>query len=61
LRLSQERYNSLVVKIPKVPENEFKAAIRALLNEPPMSATAIQDKRPRKADAQKPGPRPKAR
>jgi hypothetical protein len=41
----------------KVPEDEFKAVIRALLNTGPMPASAIEDKRPRKAGAKKPGPK----
>jgi hypothetical protein len=40
-----------------VPEDEFKAVIRALLVTAPMPASAIEDKRPRKAGAQKPGPK----
>jgi len=46
-----------VANIPKVPEDEFKAVIRALLNTPPMPADAIEGKRPRKADAKRPGPK----
>jgi hypothetical protein len=41
----------------KVPEDEFKAAIRALLNTPPTPADEITNKRPRRADAKKPGPK----
>jgi hypothetical protein len=44
----------------KVPRAEFEAVIKALLNTPPMPANAITDKRPRKADAKRPGP-PKKR
>ena len=50
-------YNKTVAESLKVPEDEFKAVIRALLNTPPMPASAIEGKRPRKADAQKPGPK----
>jgi hypothetical protein len=46
-----------VANIPKVPEDQFKAVIQALLNAPPMPASAIEHKRPRKADARKPGPK----
>ena len=46
-----------MTKIPKVPEDEFKAAIRALLNTPATPASDITGKRTRKADAQKPGPK----
>jgi hypothetical protein len=45
-----------VANIPKVPRAEFEAVIKALLNTPPMPANAITDKRPRKADAKRPGP-----
>jgi hypothetical protein len=40
-----------VAKSVKVDADAFKAAIRALLNTPPTPATAIEGKRPRKADA----------
>ena len=50
------RYNRVVANIPKVPRAEFEAVIKALLNTPPMPASAITDKRPRKADAKRPGP-----
>jgi hypothetical protein len=43
--------------IPKVPEDQFEAVISALLNTPPMPANAIEGKRPRRADAKKPGPK----
>lgn len=43
--------------IPKVPQDQFEAVIRALLNTPPMPADEITDKRPRRADAKKPGPK----
>jgi hypothetical protein len=46
-----------VADIPKVPEDQFKAVMRALLNTPPMPSSAIEDKRPRKAGARKPGPK----
>jgi len=48
-----------IAGIPKVPKAEFEAAIRALLNTPATPATAITNKRPRKADSMKPGPTPK--
>jgi hypothetical protein len=38
-------------------EAEFKAVIRALLSTAPMPASAIEDKRTRKADAKRPGPK----
>jgi hypothetical protein len=41
----------------KVPVDEFKAVIRTLLNTAPMPASAIEDKRPRKAGAKRPGPK----
>lgn len=44
-------------RIPKVPRAEFEAVIKALLNTPPMPANAITDKRPRKANAKRPGPK----
>jgi hypothetical protein len=50
-----------VAKTLKVPEDEFKAAIRALLNTPATPASDITGKRTRKPDTQKPGPRPKSR
>ena len=43
----------------KVPEDAFKAAIRALLNTPPTPAEKIEGKRPRPAGARKPGPKKK--
>lgn len=46
-----------MANIPKVREDEFKAAMRALLKTPPTPAIAIEGKRPRKADGQKPGPK----
>jgi len=46
----------------KVPADKFKAAIRALLNTPPMPADAIEDKRRYVSDeGKKPGPKPKKR
>jgi hypothetical protein len=45
-----------VANIPQVPKAEFEAVIKALLNTPPMPASTITDKRPRKADAKRPGP-----
>ena len=50
------RYNVAVVNIPKVPRAEFEAVIKALLSTPPMPASAITDKRPRKDGAKRPGP-----
>ncbi len=41
----------------KVPRAEFEAVIRALLSAPPMPADKIENKRPRKAGALKPGPK----
>jgi hypothetical protein len=41
----------------KVEAEAFQAAIRALLSTPPTPATGIEAKRPRKADAKKPGPK----
>lgn len=41
----------------KVDADKFKDAIRALLNTPATPASAIKDKRPRRADAKKPGPK----
>jgi hypothetical protein len=41
----------------KVPEDAFKAALRALLNTPPTPASKIESKRPRGIDAKKPGPK----
>ena len=46
-----------MVEIPKVPEDQFKAVMRALLNTPPMPADEITNKRPRRTDAKKPGPK----
>ena len=54
--ISIPRYNRLVAKIPKVPRTEFEAVIKALLSTPPMPEKSIADKRPRKADAKRPGP-----
>jgi hypothetical protein len=51
------RYNGTVANIPKVPRAEFEAVIKALLRTPPMPANAITDKRPRSADAKRPGPK----
>jgi hypothetical protein len=39
----------------KVPKDKFEAVIKALLSTPPMPASAITDKRQRRADAKKPG------
>jgi hypothetical protein len=50
-------YNSLRGQHPKVPEDDFKAVIRALLNTPPTPASTIEGKRTRKAGARKPGPK----
>ncbi len=47
--------------ILKVPKEKFEAVVRALLKTPPMSASAIEGKRPRKANAKKPGPAAKKR
>jgi hypothetical protein len=41
----------------KVPKDKFEAVIKALLNAPPMPMTEITDKRPRRSDAKKPGPK----
>jgi hypothetical protein len=46
-----------VANIPKVRRAEFEAVIKALLSAPPMPANAITDKRPRRADARRPGPK----
>jgi hypothetical protein len=46
-----------VAEIPKVPKDQFEAVIKALLNTPPMPASTIEGKRPRRADAKKPGPK----
>ena len=46
-----------VAEIPKVPKDEFEAVIKALLNTPPMPASTIEGKRPRRSDAKKPGPK----
>lgn len=43
--LTQTAYNGLVAEIPKVPEDQFKAVIRALLNTPPMPMSDIPRKR----------------
>jgi hypothetical protein len=40
--------------IPKVPEDQFKAVIRALLNTPPLPLADIPRKREPKASAKKP-------
>lgn len=46
----------------KVPADKFKAAIRALLNTPPMPASEITDKRQNVSDeGKRPGPKPKKR
>jgi hypothetical protein len=34
-----------MAEIPKVPENQFKAVVRALLNTPPMPMAGIPRKR----------------
>jgi hypothetical protein len=39
------RYNGLVANIPKVPEDQFRAVIQALLNAPPMPMADIPRKR----------------
>jgi hypothetical protein len=44
-----------VADIPKVPEDQFKAVIRALLNTPPMPLADI----PRKREAKPKNPKPK--
>ncbi|MGD0774288.1 MAG: hypothetical protein ABSC05_15845 [Candidatus Solibacter sp.] len=49
-------YIEVVASIPKVPRAEFEAVIKALLSTPPMPASAITDKRPRKDGAKRPGP-----
>ena len=41
----------------KVPQDRFKAVMRALLNTPPVPAKAIGGKRPRKTAALKRGPK----
>jgi hypothetical protein len=46
-----------VADIPKVPKTQFDAVLRSLLSTPPMPANAIENKRPRRADAKKPGPK----
>jgi hypothetical protein len=51
------RYNEVVANLPPVPQAEFEAVIKVLLRTPPMPASAITDKRPRKADAKRPGPK----
>jgi hypothetical protein len=51
-------YNELMANEPvKVPEDQFKAVLRALLNAPPMPADEITNKRQRAAGSQKPGPK----
>ena len=52
-----QAYNRIVADIPKVPRAEFEAVIKALLSTPPMPASAITDKRPRKENAKRPGPK----
>jgi hypothetical protein len=42
-----------VANIPKVPEDQFKAVVRALLNTPPMPLADIPRKREPKAKAKK--------
>jgi hypothetical protein len=42
-----------MANIPKVPEDEFKAVIRALLNTPPMPMADIPRKREPKPAARK--------
>ncbi len=44
-------YNRTVVKTVKVPEDQFKAVMRALLSTPPMPASTIRTKRSRKPAA----------
>jgi hypothetical protein len=58
--ISGPRYNVVVANIPKVPRTEFEAVIKSLLNTPPMPASAITDKRPRKENAKRPGPQKRA-
>ncbi len=55
-----QRYTGPVAESLKVPEDRFKAAIRALLNAPPMPASAITDKQKRVYDNGKPGPKKRA-
>jgi len=50
-KLSPSLYNGAVVKTVKVPEDQFKAVIRALLNAPPMPADTIRTKQSRKPAA----------
>jgi len=50
-------YNETVAESVKVPEDQFKAVMRALLNTPPTPADKITDKRERRPDAKKPGPK----
>jgi len=45
------------VDTPKVPKAQFDAVLRSLLNAAPMPASAIGNKRPRRGDAKKPGPK----
>jgi hypothetical protein len=45
-----------VAESVKVPRAEFEAVIKVLLQTPPMPASAITDKRPRKEGAKRPGP-----
>jgi hypothetical protein len=40
-----------VANVPEVPEHQFKAVIRALLNTPPMPLSEIPRKRERKHKA----------
>ena len=57
LQPKESAYTGFVAESLKVPADQFKAMIRALLNTPPTPASAIEGKRPRKADARRPGPK----
>jgi hypothetical protein len=51
------RYTEPVAEFLKVRKEDFEAVIKALLATRPTSAKTIEGKRPRRADAQKPGPK----
>lgn len=48
VRFHAPRYTGLVAASIKVQKDQFEAVIKALLSAPPMPATAIEGKRPRK-------------
>jgi len=54
LEVQLRLYNGLVATIPEVPQAEFEAVIRALLNTPPLPLSDIPRKREPKHPKRKP-------